>query len=179
MLLGQEDDGSISGLTRADIEEWVMTTCRAQASRGGARWGLCEGHRRGRIGCRNGNQRMIYKGTSGSSEPGFPIYLPQMAPLYTREPLSARNSVRRTIVQLQRPSPQPTLTWNRPEPLLSGHFSDTAPHLCPFFASLRCTAVGHRCLLGLWSAGWPPDRLERDSAQFRVPTRTVARRRPT
>ena len=71
--------------------------------------------------------------------PGFPIYLPQMAPLYTREPPSARNSVRRTIVQLQRPSPQPTLTWNRPEPLLSGHFSDTAPHSCPFFASLRCT----------------------------------------
>ena len=71
--------------------------------------------------------------------PGFPICLPQMAPLYTREPPSARNPVRRTIVQLQRPSPQPTLTWNRPEPLLSGHFSDTAPHLCPFFASLRCT----------------------------------------
>ena len=45
--------------------------------------------------------------------PGFPICLPQMAPLYTREPPSARNSVRRTIVQLQRPSPQPTLTWNR------------------------------------------------------------------
>ena len=61
------------------------------------------------------------------------------APLYTREPPSARNSVRRTIVQLQRPSPQPTLTWNGPEPLLSGHFSDTAPHLCPFVASLRCT----------------------------------------
>ena len=59
-----------------------------------------------------------------------------MAPLYTRETPSARNSIRRTIVQLQRPSPQPTLTWNRPEPLLSRHFSDTAPHLCPFFASL-------------------------------------------
>ena len=72
-------------------------------------------------------------------KPGFPICLPQMAPLYTREPPSARNPVRRTIVQLQRPSPQPTLTWNRPEPLLSGHFSDTAPHLCPFFANLRCT----------------------------------------
>ena len=42
------------------------------------------------------------------SYPGFPICLPQMAPLYTREPPSARNSVRRTIVQLQRPSPQPT-----------------------------------------------------------------------
>ena len=28
VLLGVEDDGSISGLTRPDIEEWVMTTCR-------------------------------------------------------------------------------------------------------------------------------------------------------
>lgn len=28
VLLGVEDDGSISGLTRADLEEWVMNTCR-------------------------------------------------------------------------------------------------------------------------------------------------------
>src|SRR5258708_27572824 len=28
VLLGVEDDGSISGLTRADLEEWVMTACR-------------------------------------------------------------------------------------------------------------------------------------------------------
>ncbi len=28
VLLGVEDDGSISGITRPDIEEWVMTTCR-------------------------------------------------------------------------------------------------------------------------------------------------------
>jgi ATP-dependent DNA helicase RecG len=28
VLLGVEDDGSISGVTRPDIEEWVMTTCR-------------------------------------------------------------------------------------------------------------------------------------------------------
>ena len=28
VLLGVEDDGSISGLTRTNIEEWVMTTCR-------------------------------------------------------------------------------------------------------------------------------------------------------
>jgi ATP-dependent DNA helicase RecG len=28
VLLGVEDDGSITGVTRADIEEWVMTTCR-------------------------------------------------------------------------------------------------------------------------------------------------------
>src|SRR5208283_5288516 len=28
VLLGVEDDGSISGVTRANIEEWVMTTCR-------------------------------------------------------------------------------------------------------------------------------------------------------
>ena len=52
------------------------------------------------------------------SWPGFPICLPQMAPLYTREPPSARNSVRRTIVQLRRPSPQPTLTWKDPGALL-------------------------------------------------------------
>ena len=43
-------------------------------------------------------------GDSPASYPGFPICWPQMAPLYTREPPSARNSVRRTIVQLQRPS---------------------------------------------------------------------------
>ena len=28
VLLGVEDDGSISGLTRPDLEEWVMTACR-------------------------------------------------------------------------------------------------------------------------------------------------------
>ncbi len=28
VLLGVEDDGSIVGATRADLEEWVMTTCR-------------------------------------------------------------------------------------------------------------------------------------------------------
>ncbi len=28
VLLGVEDDGSFSGLTRQDLEEWVMTTCR-------------------------------------------------------------------------------------------------------------------------------------------------------
>ena len=28
LLLGVEDDGSISGVSRADLEEWVMTACR-------------------------------------------------------------------------------------------------------------------------------------------------------
>jgi ATP-dependent DNA helicase RecG len=28
MLLGVEDDGSISGITRPKLEEWVMTACR-------------------------------------------------------------------------------------------------------------------------------------------------------
>jgi ATP-dependent DNA helicase RecG len=28
VLLGVEDDGRISGVTRSDLEEWVMTTCR-------------------------------------------------------------------------------------------------------------------------------------------------------
>ena len=77
-------------------------------------------------------------------KPGFPFCLPRMAPLYTRGPPSARNSVHRTIVQLQRPSPQPALTCDRLEPLLSGHSSDTAPHLCPFFvrrASLHSPRV--------------------------------------
>ena len=47
------------------------------------------------------------------------------------------------------PSPRPTLTWNRLEPLLSGHFSDTAPHVCRFFAmraslhSARASACRH------------------------------------
>jgi hypothetical protein len=46
-------------------------------------------------------------GGTFSSTPGFPSWLPRMAPLYTLGPPSARTSVRRTIVQLQRPSPQP------------------------------------------------------------------------
>src|SRR6266568_1847793 len=28
VLLGVEDDGSISGITRPNLEEWVMTACR-------------------------------------------------------------------------------------------------------------------------------------------------------
>ena len=48
--------------------------------------------------------------------PGFPFCLPRMAPLYTREPPIPRNFLRRTIVQLRRPSPQPPLTCNRLEP---------------------------------------------------------------
>ena len=67
MLLGLEDDGSISGLTRANIEEWVMTTCRDQAPRGGARRGLCEGRRRGRIGRPNGHQRLTARKMRGPS----------------------------------------------------------------------------------------------------------------
>lgn len=30
VLLGVDDDGSVSGLTRDDIEEWVMTSCRTK-----------------------------------------------------------------------------------------------------------------------------------------------------
>ena len=30
VLLGVEDDGSVSGLTRENLEEWVMTACRVQ-----------------------------------------------------------------------------------------------------------------------------------------------------
>ena len=67
-------------------------------------------------------------------KPGFPFCLPRMAPYTLEGPPSARNSCRRTFVQLQRPSPQPALTCDRLAPLLSGHFSDTAPHVCRFFA---------------------------------------------
>ncbi len=28
LLLGVEDDGSVSGITRLNLEEWVMTACR-------------------------------------------------------------------------------------------------------------------------------------------------------
>jgi ATP-dependent DNA helicase RecG len=28
VLLGVEDDGSMAGITRDDLEEWVMNTCR-------------------------------------------------------------------------------------------------------------------------------------------------------
>ena len=73
-----------------------------------------------------------------TSEPGFPICLPRMAPLYTREPPSARNSVRRTIVQLQRRSPQPALTWSTS---FQG-VSQTPLHTCALSSpcGLRCTS---------------------------------------
>ena len=44
---------------------------------------------------------------SSAPNPGFPFCLSRMAPLYTRPPPRARNSVRRTIVQLQRLSLSP------------------------------------------------------------------------
>ena len=74
--------------------------------------------------------------------PGFPICLPWMAPLYTREPPTAQKSVRRPIVQLLRPSLRLALTCDRLEPLRSGHSSHTAPHLCPFFAQGGFVALG-------------------------------------
>ena len=62
----------------------------------------------------------IFSGLSAFSViaiyPGFPFCLPRMVPLYTREPPIPRNFLRRTIVQLRRPSPQPPLTCNRLEP---------------------------------------------------------------
>ena len=88
----------------------------------------------------------------GKQYPGFPFCLPRMASLYIREPPSARNCVRRTIVQLQRPSPQPALTCDRLEPLLSGHFSDTAPHLCSFFSMRDFIALVARQPAGTGSA---------------------------
>ena len=78
--------------------------------------------------------------------PGFPFCLPWMAPLYTRRAPSARNFVHRSIVQLQRPSPQPALTGDRLEPPGFRHFLDTAPQLGPFFSGFPRSAV----------AGYPP-----------------------
>ncbi len=49
--------------------------------------------------------------------PGFAFCLPRMVPLYTRGPPSPRDFLRRTLVQLRRPSRQPALTcvrmWHR------------------------------------------------------------------
>ena len=63
-----------------------------------------------------------------------------MVPLYTREPPSARNLARRPIVQLQRPSPQPALTCDRREPLLS-RISRTPLHTCALSSR---DFLGHR-----------------------------------
>ncbi len=46
------------------------------------------------------------------SGPGLPSCLPWMTPLYTQGAAESRNFLRRTIVQLRRPSPQPALTCN-------------------------------------------------------------------
>ena len=71
---------------------------------------------------------------SGGPLTGISIFACPGWHLYTPEGPSPRNFLRRTIVKLRRPSPQPALTGDRLEPLLSGHSSDTAPHLRPFFA---------------------------------------------
>ncbi len=85
-----------------------------------------------------------------------------MAPLYTRGPPSAPNFLRRTIVQLQRPSPQPALTCDRLERLFSGHSSDTPPHLCPFFA-MRASLHFRPCI------SLPAPAAPRSSATCRRP----------
>ena len=66
--------------------------------------------------------------------PGFPFCLPRMAPLYTRRPPNAPDFVRRTIVRLQRWSPQPAPTWSTS---FQGVISDTAPHLYPSSPTLH------------------------------------------
>ena len=30
VLLGVDDDGSVAGVTRGDLEEWIMTACRTK-----------------------------------------------------------------------------------------------------------------------------------------------------
>ena len=54
--------------------------------------------------------------------PGISVCLPRMAPLYTREPPSPRDCVRRTIVQVGRPSPQPALACSGLEVCASREF---------------------------------------------------------
>ena len=75
--------------------------------------------------------------------PGFPFCLPPMAPLYTRPPPSARNSVHRTIVQLQSPSPQPALTCDRLEPDAYENYE-----LCALMGTIVGT-VGRHCPWGV------------------------------
>ena len=81
------------------------------------------------------------KGNANRSYLGFPFCLRRMAPLYTRSPRSHKIFVRRTIVQLQRPSPEPRSTWNRLEPLLPGQFLRHRSILVPFLRrwGFRCT----------------------------------------
>ena len=76
-----------------------------------------------------------------SSWPGFPFCRSDQG-LYTPTRLSARQISSAHVMLLPTPvSLGPRSTGNRLEPLLSGHFSDTAPHVCPFFARLRCTRL--------------------------------------
>ena len=49
------------------VATWEAVGVGTRGGHGGARRGLCEGRRRGRIGRRNGDHRMIHKGTYGSS----------------------------------------------------------------------------------------------------------------
>ena len=45
-----------------------------------------------------------------------------------RVPARISGHLPRMRAQNNRPSPRPTLTWNRPEPLLSGHYGTHDPH---------------------------------------------------
>ena len=87
---------------------------------------------------------------TASLKPGCPFCLPWMAPLYTRRVPSARNFVHRSIVQLQRPSPQPALTGHRRKPpcfwAFLRHRSTLGPFLrqADFVALGRASACRHR-----------------------------------
>ena len=66
--------------------------------------------------------------------PRWPLYTPEGRP-------APETLVRHSIVPLQRPSAQPVVTCGRLEPLFSGHFSDTAPHVGHFFANRTALPV--------------------------------------
>ena len=85
-------------------------------------------------------------------KPGFPFCLPRMAPLYTREPPIPRNFLRRTIVQLRRPSPQPPLTCNRLEPPTFRAFLRHRSTLVAFLRQAGFVALAARQPAGTGSA---------------------------
>ena len=66
--------------------------------------------------------------------PGFPFCPPDQN-LYPPTRLSARQMSSSHVILLPAPvSLGPRSTWNRLKPLLSGHSSDTAPHVCSVFS---------------------------------------------
>ena len=91
-------------------------------------------------------------------KPGFPFCRSDQG-LSTPTRLSARQISSAHVMLLPTPvSLGPRSTGNRLEPLLSGHFSDTAPHVCPFFATASLHSAA-RQPAGTGSAQDPPQHV--------------------